>query len=99
MVVNLANMSYFPRTHKAGLSAEKKGSSSKTSTNHSSTRSFTTPLNSSARDYIMYLQRTIGNQAVGQLWKSGWLQRKLNIGPANDKYEQESDVGLRKWFK
>ncbi|MES0491951.1 MAG: DUF4157 domain-containing protein [Leptospirales bacterium] len=41
---------------------------------------------------MSYLQRTIGNQAVGRLIKSGWLQRKLNIGPANDKYEQEADA-------
>ncbi|MES0489514.1 MAG: DUF4157 domain-containing protein [Leptospirales bacterium] len=46
---------------------------------------------SAQREYIMHLQRTIGNQAVGRLWKSGWLQAKLNIGPANDKYEQEAD--------
>ncbi|MES0491500.1 MAG: DUF4157 domain-containing protein [Leptospirales bacterium] len=44
------------------------------------------------RDYIMHLQRTIGNQAVGRLLKSGWLQKKLNIGPANDKYELEADA-------
>jgi DNA-directed RNA polymerase subunit RPC12/RpoP len=47
---------------------------------------------SSPRDYILHLQQKIGNRAVERLWRSGQLQRKLNIGPANDKYEQEADA-------
>ena len=35
---------------------------------------------------VLYLQRTIGNRATGQL-----LQAKLTLGPAGDKYEQEAD--------
>jgi len=89
-------MSYNQRTHKTGSSAEKKSSSSKTSTTSSSTRPLTPSLHSPARDYIMHLQRTIGNRAVEHLWKSGWLQRKLNIGPANDKYELEADAVAEK---
>jgi hypothetical protein len=35
---------------------------------------------------MMYLQRTVGNQAVGR-----FIQAKLKIGQPNDKYEQEAD--------
>ena len=46
---------------------------------------------SSPVDRILFLQRTIGNQAVGRLIKSGALQAKLRIGQPGDKYEQEAD--------
>jgi hypothetical protein len=46
---------------------------------------------SSPVDQILFLQRTIGNQAVGRLLKSGALQAKLRIGQPGDKYEQEAD--------
>jgi hypothetical protein len=42
-------------------------------------------------NHITYLQRTIGNQAVQRLLKSGTLQAKLEIGKAGDKYEKEAD--------
>jgi len=42
-------------------------------------------------DQILYLQRTIGNQGVQRLIKSGALQAKLRIGLPGDKYEQEAD--------
>ncbi|CAG0963911.1 hypothetical protein METP1_00866 [Methanosarcinales archaeon] len=42
-------------------------------------------------DRILFLQRTIGNQAVGKLIKSGALQAKLRIGQPGDVYEQEAD--------
>ncbi len=42
-------------------------------------------------DRILYLQRTIGNQAVQRLIKSGALQAKLRIGQPGDIYEQEAD--------
>ena len=42
-------------------------------------------------DRILFLQRTIGNQAVGKLIKSGALQAKLRIGQPRDIYEQEAD--------
>ena len=42
-------------------------------------------------DRILLLQRTIGNQAVQRLIKSGTLQTKLKIGRPGDKYEQEAD--------
>ncbi len=45
----------------------------------------------SAIDQVLFLQRTIGNQAVGGLLKSGALQAKLKIGQPGDKYEQEAD--------
>jgi hypothetical protein len=42
-------------------------------------------------DRILFLQRTIGNQAVQRLIKSGTLQAKLKIGQPGDKYEQKAD--------
>ncbi len=48
------------------------------------------PIKSPA-DRILFLQRTIGNQAVQRLIKSGTLQTKLKIGQPGDKYEQEAD--------
>lgn len=55
---------------------------------------------SSPYDHIMFLQRTIGNQAVQRLLKgTGFrvqragvrIQPKLKIGLPNDVYEQEAD--------
>jgi hypothetical protein len=48
------------------------------------------PIKSPA-DRILFLQRTIGNQAVQRLIRSGTLQAKLRIGQPGDKYEQEAD--------
>jgi len=42
-------------------------------------------------DRIQFLQRTVGNQAVQRLLRSGALQAKLRIGQPGDKYEQEAD--------
>jgi hypothetical protein len=42
-------------------------------------------------DRILFLQRTIGNQAVQRLIKSGTLQAKLRICQPDDIYEQEAD--------
>jgi hypothetical protein len=42
-------------------------------------------------DRILFLQRTIGNQAVTGLIKSGALQAKLRVGQPGDVYEQEAD--------
>jgi len=42
-------------------------------------------------EQILHLQRTLGNQAVQRLIKSGSIQAKLKIGKPNDKYEQEAD--------
>jgi hypothetical protein len=46
---------------------------------------------SSPVDRILFLQRTIGNQAVQRLIKSGTLQAKLRIGQPGDVYEREAD--------
>ncbi len=43
-------------------------------------------------DYILFLQRTIGNQAVQSLFKSGAIQAKLGIREPGDIYEQEADI-------
>jgi hypothetical protein len=40
---------------------------------------------------ILFLHRTIGNQAVERLFKSGLLQAKLKISQPGDIYEQEAD--------
>ena len=48
------------------------------------------PVNSPV-DRILFLQRTIGNQAVQRLIKSGALQAKLRINQPGDIYEQEAD--------
>jgi len=45
----------------------------------------------SPADRILFLQRTIGNQAVQRMVRSGALQAKLRIGQPGDKYEQEAD--------
>lgn len=40
---------------------------------------------------ILFLHKTIGNQAVERLFKSGVIQANLKIGHPNDIYEQEAD--------
>jgi hypothetical protein len=45
----------------------------------------------SSVDRILYLQRTIGNQAVSRLIRSKAVQAKLRIGQPGDVYEQEAD--------
>ena len=47
--------------------------------------------NSSPVNRILYLQRTVGNQAVQRMVRSGALQAKLRIGQPGDVYEQEAD--------
>ncbi|HIH44490.1 MAG TPA: DUF4157 domain-containing protein [Candidatus Methanoperedenaceae archaeon] len=46
---------------------------------------------SSPVEQILFLQRTIGNQTVERLLKSGKLQAKFRIGQPGDIYEQEAD--------
>jgi hypothetical protein len=40
---------------------------------------------------VLFLQRTIGNQAMQRLFKSGVIQAKFKMGQPNDIYEQEAD--------
>jgi hypothetical protein len=42
-------------------------------------------------DYILNLQRSIGNRAVHRMFNQGEIQAKLKIGRPNDIYEQEAD--------
>ncbi len=42
-------------------------------------------------EHILFLQRTIGNQAAGRLISSGALQTKLRVNEPGDIYEQEAD--------
>jgi len=51
---------------------------------------FSQPAASSVNN-ITILQRSIGNQAVGRLYRAGLIQAKLTIGAPNDIYEQEAD--------
>ncbi|MFZ3167959.1 MAG: DUF4157 domain-containing protein [Candidatus Methanoperedens sp.] len=64
--------------------AKRENNSPQIKRNHSQSRN-------SPVDQILLLQRTIGNQAVQRLIKSGALQAKLKIGLPGDKYEQEAD--------
>jgi len=68
---------------KSGVKREKSASHIRKSNSSS--------LTNSPADRIMFLQRTIGNQAVERLIKSGALQAKLRIGQPGDVYEQEAD--------
>lgn len=45
----------------------------------------------SLADRVMFLQGTIGNQAVERMLRSGTIQSKLSIGQPGDKYEKEAD--------
>ena len=45
----------------------------------------------SSVDRILFLQKTVGNQAVSRLIRSKALQAKLRIGQPGDVYEQEAD--------
>ncbi len=45
----------------------------------------------SPADHILFLQRTVGNQAVQRLFTTGTIQPKIRIGQPNDIYEQEAD--------
>lgn len=40
---------------------------------------------------VLFLQKTLGNQAVQRLFTTGTIQPKLRIGHPNDIYEQEAD--------
>jgi len=56
----------------------------------------------SSLDHILFLQKTIGNQAMQRMIKSGVIQTKLRIGQPNDIYEQEADriaeeIGSSQW--
>lgn len=42
-------------------------------------------------DYILHLQRTIGNQIIQKLLKSRVIHAKLKMGQPGDKYEQQAD--------
>jgi hypothetical protein len=69
-----------------------KTSEAKRENSASKTRKIESPQSmSSTADKVLYLQRTIGNQAVQRLIKSGALQAKLKIGQPGDRYEQEAD--------
>ena len=79
----------FQTTEKIQLSAKNSKAKEKlasTTKKTESSQSISSPV-----DQVIYLQRTIGNQAVQRLIKSGTLQAKLKIGRPGDKYEHEAD--------
>lgn len=41
-------------------------------------------------NYILNLQRTLGNRTAGELLRCGYLQADPHIAPSNDAYEQEA---------
>jgi hypothetical protein len=47
--------------------------------------------NTGSAHNVLHLQRLAGNRAVSSLLAGGPVQAKLNVGPANDRYEQEAD--------
>jgi hypothetical protein len=49
-------------------------------------------LSSSFADRIQFLQRTVGNQSVERMIRSGTLQAKLKIAEPGDVYEKEADM-------
>jgi hypothetical protein len=71
------------------VTAKKPLSTKENSASHKRRTSFRSQ--SSHVDRILFLQRTVGNQAVQRLIKSGALQTKLRIGQPGDIYEQEAD--------
>ena len=75
--------------------AAKKPEAKRENTASSSRKTESPQSMSSPADHVLYLQRTIGNQAVQRLIKSGALQGKLRIGRPGDKYEQEADRVMR----
>lgn len=83
------------RTYRSKSSATRKGNRVYRKQETDSSRNGNSPV-----DYIMFLQRTIGNKAVQRLLKEvgsqqsavgGHVQAKLRIGQPNDIYEQEAD--------
>lgn len=72
------------------LYARKPNTRQKNSTLRRSGNNFL-PFSNSLANHILHLQKTIGNQAVQRLIKSGTLQTKLKISEPGDKYEQEAD--------
>jgi len=68
----------------------KKPEAKKSKPVHAPKGEFNSPI-SSPIDHIFLLQKTIGNQAVQRMMKSGAIQPKLRIGQPNDIYEQEAD--------
>ncbi len=49
---------------------------------------------SSTAEQILFLQRTIGNLAVGRLIKSRALQAKLNMGHTGDIHKPEANCSV-----
>lgn len=66
--------------------SETKGTSVSTKPKENLSQSIDSPM-----EQILHLQRTIGNQAVQRLLKSGAIQAKLKIGKPDDKYEREAE--------
>jgi hypothetical protein len=75
---------------RAKLAAKTSESKTENSASQTNKTTFSPSINSPI-DQILFLQRTVGNQAVEKLLKSGFIQAKLTIGQPGDIYEQEAD--------
>ncbi len=72
------------------VSAKSSEAKNKNSVSQMKKTDFTRSMNSPVDD-ILFLQRTIGNQAVQKLIKSGFIQEKLRISESGDIYGREAD--------
>ncbi len=77
-------------TERARILAKKTEAKKETSVSRTRKTDLSRSMNSPV-DQILFLQRTIGNQAVQRLIGSGALQTTLAIGKPGDIYEQEAD--------
>jgi Domain of unknown function (DUF4157) len=77
-------------SERARIAAQKTEAKKENSVSRIKKADFSQSINSPI-DQILFLQRTIGNQAVQRLLKSGMIQAKLRIGQPGEIYEQEAD--------
>ncbi len=78
-------------SEKTTVSADKKSEIKKENSVPLPQKSNSSQFTASPVDRILFLQRTIGNQAVERLMRSGILQAKLKTEQPGDVYEQEAD--------
>ncbi len=75
-------------TERARVAAKAPEAKRENKSSHTQSSGFSHP---SPIEQILFLQRTIGNEAVGRLINSGALQSKLRISQPGDKFEQEAE--------
>lgn len=75
---------------RAKITAKKPESKSNNPVSYTKASNLSQSMNSPV-DHILHIQRTIGNQAVQRLFKSGVIQAKLRIAETGNIYEQEAN--------